>query len=100
MSTAAQTPPAICRLAGLPEDLVARVRSAYAGGEFQEAAAAAELLPAGFVRKVALSGGQERTRAQIRDVLTAGADGVNVFPLGRERIETARRFAVCLEAEA
>ena len=95
-----QTAPAICRLAGLPEDLVARVRSAYAGGEFQEAAAAAELLPAGFVRKVAVSGGQERTRAQIRGVLAAGADGVSVFPLGRERIETVRRFTACFRAEA
>jgi 5,10-methylenetetrahydromethanopterin reductase len=94
-----QTAPVVCRLAGLPDDLVHDVRSRYAGGEFQEAAAAAELLPAAFVRKVALSGGGERTRAQIRDVLAAGADAVNVFPLGRERMETIRSFAACFDAE-
>jgi 5,10-methylenetetrahydromethanopterin reductase len=95
-----QTAPAVCRLAGLPDHLVGRVRSAYAGGEFQEAAAAAALLPAEFVRKVAVSGGEERTRAQIRDILQTGVDGVNVFPLGRERKETVRSFAACFGAEA
>jgi 5,10-methylenetetrahydromethanopterin reductase len=95
-----QTAPAICTLAGLPEDLVERVRTAYAGGEFQEAAAAAELLPREFVRKVAVSGNEDRTRAQIRDVLAAGVDGVNVFPLGRERMETVRRFAASVRADA
>ncbi len=94
-----QTAPAVCRLAGLPEDLVRDVRSRYSGGEFQEAADAAELLPAEFVRKVAISGGGERTRSQIRGVLAAGADGVNVFPLGRERRETIRSFAACFDAE-
>jgi 5,10-methylenetetrahydromethanopterin reductase len=95
-----QTAPTVCRLAGLPEELVGKVREAYAGGEFQEAAAAAELLPPEFVRKVAISGDQERTRSQIRDLLTAGVDGVGVFPLGHERMETVRRFAACFRAEA
>jgi 5,10-methylenetetrahydromethanopterin reductase len=94
-----QTAPVVCRLAGLPEDLVRHVRSRYAGGEFQEAAAAAEILPADFVRKVALSGNGERTRAQIRDVLAAGVDGVNVFALGGERMATIRSFAECFSEE-
>ena len=48
--------PCICELAGLPADLVEGVRARYAGGEFQEAAAAARLLPDEFVRTVALAG--------------------------------------------
>ena len=49
-----QTAPIVCELAGLDDGLVQRTRAAYRGGEFQEAAQAAQLLPDDFVRKVAL----------------------------------------------
>jgi 5,10-methylenetetrahydromethanopterin reductase len=90
-----QTAPVICRLAGLDEDLVGRVRAAYQGGEFQEAAQAAKLLPDEFVRKVALAGDKADARARIEAVLGAGADSVHVFPLGDRRMETVRAFAAC-----
>ncbi|MCU1489412.1 MAG: 5,10-methylenetetrahydromethanopterin reductase [Acidimicrobiaceae bacterium] len=90
-----QTAPVICELAGLSSALVADVRKAYAGGEFQEAAAAAALLPDDFVRRVALAGDRADARASIEAVLAAGADSVHVFPLGSARMATVRAFAGC-----
>jgi 5,10-methylenetetrahydromethanopterin reductase len=90
-----QTQPGICRLAGLPDAVVNEVRRAYAGGEFQEAGAAAALLPDGFVRSVALAGNEDDARHAIETVLAAGADAVHVFPLGERRMDTVRAFARC-----
>jgi 5,10-methylenetetrahydromethanopterin reductase len=88
-----QTAPHICDLAGLPAKTVNQVRSAYAGGEFQEAAAAARQLPDSFVRKVALAGDREHATSQIRATLAAGADSMHVFPIGKKRMNTVRAFA-------
>jgi 5,10-methylenetetrahydromethanopterin reductase len=88
-----QTAPVICELAGLPAAVAERVRSAYRGGEFQEAATAARELPDDFVRKVALAGNRQRATGQIRAALAAGADSVHVFPLGDDRMATVRAFA-------
>jgi 5,10-methylenetetrahydromethanopterin reductase len=88
-----QTAPHICDLAGLPRSTMDRVRTAYQGGEFQEAAAAARLLPDAFVRKVALAGNRRHAGRQIRAALGAGADSVHVFPLGPGRVDTIGSFA-------
>lgn len=88
-----QTAPVICDLAGLPAAAAERVRSAYRGGEFQEAAGAALELPEEFVRKVALAGNRQRATGQIQAALAAGADSVHVFPLGANRMATVRAFA-------
>jgi 5,10-methylenetetrahydromethanopterin reductase len=88
-----QTAPWLCELAGLPPDLISRVRGSYQGGEFQEAAAAAQVLPAEFVRKVALAGNRQHAIERVRAVLAAGADSVHVFPLGASRMSTVRAFA-------
>jgi 5,10-methylenetetrahydromethanopterin reductase len=53
------------------------------------------MLPDEFVRKVALAGDRSEARARIEAVLGAGADSVNVFPLGDQRMETVRNFARC-----
>jgi 5,10-methylenetetrahydromethanopterin reductase len=71
------------------------VRRSYSGGEFQEAANAARLLPEDFVRKMALAGDRADARARIEAVLGSGADSVHVFPLGERRMETVRAFAAC-----
>lgn len=91
-----QTAPVICELAGLPASLIDEVKRRYAGGEFQEAAAAARLLPDDFVRRVALAGNADEARARIAAVIDAGADSVNVFPLGEGRMETVRAFSTCV----
>ena len=90
-----QTAPVVCELWGLAPALVEAVREAYRGGEFQEAAAAAALLPDDFVREVALAGGREQARGRIEAALAAGADSVHVFPLGQRRMETVEAFAAC-----
>jgi 5,10-methylenetetrahydromethanopterin reductase len=95
-----QTAPGICHLAGLPRDLVDRVRAGYSGGEFQEAAAAARVLPDEFVRKVALAGNRQHAAERIGAALGAGADSVHVFPLGAERMKTVTAFAEVWRARA
>lgn len=87
-----QTAPIVCELAGLSPEVVAEVRDAYQGGEFQEAGTAASLLPDDFVRRVALSGTRDDATERIRAVLDAGADSVQVFPLGSNRMGTVRAF--------
>jgi 5,10-methylenetetrahydromethanopterin reductase len=92
-----QTAPAICELAGLPSSLVEQVRERYAGGEFQEAAEAAQLLPDGFVRRVALAGDAAHARERIEAVAAAGADSIHVFPLGEHRMHTIEAFSRCFD---
>ncbi len=92
-----QTAPRICELAGLPSSLVDEVRARYAGGEFQEAAEAARLLPDSFVRRVALAGDAGQARERIRAVIDAGVDSINVFPLGEGRRRTIASFARCFD---
>jgi len=87
-----QTAPYVCELAGLDREIVEAVRSSYSGGEFQEAGEAGSILPDDFVRKVALSGGRADATAQIRAALRAGADSVQLFPLGSDRMATVRAF--------
>lgn len=93
-----QTAPVYAELAGLDPGLAQRVRELYRGGEFQEAAGAAALLPPEFIRQVALAGGRERTEATLRRVLATGVDSVHVFPLGPRRAETVEAFAACWRA--
>lgn len=96
------TAPVYCSLAGLPDDVVAKVRAQYYGGEFQEAATAAELLPDDFVRRMSLSGNRAATREHIRTLAGLGVDSMVVFPLGGEastRLATVGAFAECLHAE-
>ncbi|MGZ4147218.1 MAG: LLM class flavin-dependent oxidoreductase [Actinomycetota bacterium] len=90
-----QTAPIVCELAGLPDSLVRDVRERYAGGEFQEAEAAARLLPDEFARSVALAGDAAHARERIGAALGAGADSVHVFPLGGNRMHTVEAFATC-----
>jgi 5,10-methylenetetrahydromethanopterin reductase len=91
-----QTSPVYCEIAGLPADLVAAVRQAYAGGEFQEAAKAADLLPPSFVRRMALAGDSASAVEHIRSVASLGIDSMTVFPLGPARMQTARLFQDCV----
>ena len=83
------------RATWVPASIVDDVRRLYSGGEFQEAAAAASLMPDDFVRRVALAGNRRQAVERIEQVLGAGADSMHVFPLGDRRMETVRAFAEC-----
>lgn len=95
-----QTSPVYCELAGLPGELVERVRRSYRGGEFQEAARAAELLPDDFVHRMALAGGSAEAREHIRNLAGLGIDFLTVFPLGSRRMQTIERFRECVARES
>jgi 5,10-methylenetetrahydromethanopterin reductase len=94
-----QTSPVYCEIAGLPAELVAQVRSRYSGGEFQEAARAAEALPDDFVRRMALAGGSAEARQHIRNLAGLGIDSITVFPLGAQRMRTVEAFRECVQKE-
>lgn len=87
-----QTTPVYCERAGLSRELIDQVRRIYEGGEFQEAAAAAALLPEDFVHRMALAGGPDRAREHIANIRELGVDCLSVFPLGPERMTTVRHF--------
>lgn len=87
-----QTAPVYCEMAGLSADLIKQVRSMYEGGEFQEAAAAARLLPDDFVHRMALAGDLDRAKEHLCNMRDLGVDGVSVFPLGENRMKTVRNF--------
>ena len=88
-----QTAPVYCELAGMSPQVIKAVRQAYAGGEFQEAVSAARLISDDLVTRMALAGNLSDARQKV-DVLHArGVECVNVFPLGKDRLGTIRRFA-------
>lgn len=91
-----QTAPFYCELAGLDPAITAEVRARYVGGEFQEARAAASVMPEEFVRKMAFAGDSAQAIGHLRTLADLGVDSITVFPLGAERRETIESFArVC-----
>lgn len=87
-----QTAPVYCSLAGMSDELVQQVRLAYDGGEFQEAQAAARLIPDDMVRKMAFAGSPADGIEKVRDLIDAGVDCINFFPLGANRIDSIEAF--------
>ncbi|MDG2028699.1 MAG: LLM class flavin-dependent oxidoreductase [Acidimicrobiales bacterium] len=90
-----QTSPLYCELAGLDLKIAQAVRDQYSGGEFQEAAAAAELLPVEFVQKMAVAGDRARITGQLSELAATGIDSINIFPLGDDRVRTIDAFEDC-----
>ncbi|GLY30968.1 LLM class flavin-dependent oxidoreductase [Kineosporia sp. NBRC 101731] len=95
-----QTAPVYCKIAGLPDELVQQVRDIYSGGEFQEAAQAADLLPDDFVRRMALSGNRAAALEHLHTLDSLGVDSVAVFPIGgtqETKASTIEEFALAFE---
>ncbi len=92
-----QTSPIYCEMAGLSKDVIEQVQRMYVGGEFQEAAAAARLLPDDFVHRMALGGNRDRALGHVANMLEIGVDCVTVFPLGHDRRATIRSFKGCVD---
>ena len=90
-----QTAPTYCDLVGLDPDIAREVRETYQGGEFQEASAAAQLLPADFVQKMAAAGNRDRFTSQLEALEAAGVDSVHVLPMGDDRMATVLAFDEC-----
>jgi 5,10-methylenetetrahydromethanopterin reductase len=94
-----QMAPEHARMAGMSEALIDQVRGVYAGGEFQEASAAAALIDDDLVRRVAFAGTPQTAAAKLAWLREEGLDGVSVFPLGGERLATVRAFAAMAAAD-
>ena len=90
-----QTSPMHARLAGMSQELIEEVAAIYAGGEFQHAGAAAELISDDFVTKVAFAGTPSDAAAKVDWLRTQQLDSLAVFPLGDEatRLRTIEHFA-------
>jgi 5,10-methylenetetrahydromethanopterin reductase len=99
-----QTAPEYCRLAGLPEDIAQKVKSAYGGGEFQEAKSASRLLPDEFVRRMSLCGDKSVVREHLKTMSELGIDCFAAFPTTdtvESRVQTVRALAeACTEVTA
>jgi alkanesulfonate monooxygenase SsuD/methylene tetrahydromethanopterin reductase-like flavin-dependent oxidoreductase (luciferase family) len=77
----------------MSDELIDSVRSAYSGGEFQRAGAAASLIDDDMVRKLAFAGTPETTARKLDWLRASGIDGVSIFPLGADRFATVQAFA-------
>ena len=85
--------PPYARLAGMSDELIDSVRSAYSGGEFQRAGAAASLIDDDMVRKLAFAGSPQTTSAKLEWLRESGVDAVSIVPLGTDRFATVQAFA-------
>jgi 5,10-methylenetetrahydromethanopterin reductase len=85
--------PPYARLAGMSDELIESVQSAYSGGEFQRAGAAASLIDDDMVRKLAFAGNPETTARKLDWLRGSGIDAVSIFPLGADRFATVQAFA-------
>ena len=90
-----QTAPIYCDLVGLDPAITKAVRESYSGGEFQEAAQAASLLPESFVQRMAVAGNRDRVTAQLAALQQVGVDSINILPLGDDRMATINAFDEC-----
>ncbi|AQA01882.1 hypothetical protein BVC93_04905 [Mycobacterium sp. MS1601] len=91
-----QTAPEYCRLAGLPDDIAQKVKSAYGGGEFQEAKSAASLLPDSFVRRMSLCGDKSVVREHLKTMAELNIDCFAAFPTTdtvESRLNTVKALA-------
>ena len=88
-----KTAPDYARLAGMSEELIESVNTAYSGGEFQHAKEAAHMIPDELVRRIAFCGTPAQAQAKLDWLREAHVDAVSVFPLGRDRRGTIGAFA-------
>ena len=88
-----KTAPDYAKLAGMSDELIEAVNTAYSGGEFQHAKEAARMIPDELVRKIAFCGSPRTALEKLEWLREAGVGGMSIFPLGQDRRETIARFA-------
>ncbi|MFN8217882.1 MAG: LLM class flavin-dependent oxidoreductase [Solirubrobacterales bacterium] len=90
-----QTSPSHARMAGMSQELIDAVVARYEGGEFQDAGAAADLIPDDFVTKMAFAGTPAEVAEKVAWLRTQRLDAMTVFPLGDQatRLRTIEAFA-------
>jgi 5,10-methylenetetrahydromethanopterin reductase len=88
-----KTAPDYARLAGMSDELIDAVNSAYSGGEFQHAQSAAGLISDELVRKIAFCGTPAQATRKLEWLRDEAVPSVSIFPLGPDRLGTIERFA-------
>ncbi len=79
-----QTAPAYTELAGVPADVAARIRAAYAGGHFDGAHGAFSHVTDEMVDRFTIAGGADLWRQRLKDLVALGVRHLNVFLLSRD----------------
>jgi 5,10-methylenetetrahydromethanopterin reductase len=88
-----QTAPACAALAGVPADVSARIRAAYAGGHFDGAHGAFAHVTDEMVDRFTSAGGADLWRRRLKDVIALGVRHINVFVLSRDPRDMLQAFA-------
>ncbi len=88
-----QTSPQYAEIAGVPAELSARIRAAYAGGHFHEAKAAAALVTEEMIERLAFAGSPADARARIRAIVDLGVTHIEWLTINADRLAAARLFA-------
>ena len=79
-----QTAPVYAQLGGVPADVAARIRAAYAGGHFDGAHRAFAHVTDEIVDRFTVAGGAELWRRRLKDLVALGIRHLNVFVLSRD----------------
>jgi 5,10-methylenetetrahydromethanopterin reductase len=88
-----QTSPHYAEIAGVPPELIQRIRGAYTGGHFHEAKAAAALVTEDMIQRLALAGTPQDFQARIQGVLDLGVTHVEFLTIDDDRLASAKLFA-------
>jgi 5,10-methylenetetrahydromethanopterin reductase len=87
-----QTSPHYAEIAGVPSELIQRIRAAYSGGHFHEAKAAAALATEDMIERLALAGTPQDFRARIQGVLDLGIRHIEFLTIDDDRLGSAKLF--------
>ncbi len=85
-----QTAPVTARLAGVPDEVGARIRAAYAGGHFDAARQAFGHVTGEMIDRFTVAGGADLWVRRIQELLERGIRHVNIFLAGADRLGMVR----------
>lgn len=79
--------------AGIPLDVIQRIKAAYTGGDIHDAGGAEKVTPDDVVRAFAFAGTPDDVAGQVERIRDAGFTHIELFPTGHDRRGTVERFA-------
>jgi 5,10-methylenetetrahydromethanopterin reductase len=88
-----QTSPHYAELIGVPPERVAAIRAAYAGGHFDEARHALELVTDEMIEAFALAGNTDVWVERLRTLEALGVTLFVIYPMVPDKFSTIRRIA-------
>jgi 5,10-methylenetetrahydromethanopterin reductase len=88
-----QTAPHYAELIGVPSERIGAIRAAYAGGHFDEARAALDLVTDEMVEAFALAGDTAVWIERLEAIQALGVDLFVIYPMVPDKLGTIRRIA-------